>query len=39
MGAEININKNTHLYADVEASDGAKADAVYRVNFGVRYSF
>ena len=39
IGANFNVTDQTHLYADVEASNGGEVDTDYRVNFGVRYSF
>ncbi|MDO4936496.1 MAG: autotransporter outer membrane beta-barrel domain-containing protein [Sutterellaceae bacterium] len=39
IGANFNVTDQTHLYADVEASNGGEVDTDYRINFGVRYSF
>ncbi len=39
LGANFNVTKQAHVYADVEASNGGEVDTDYRVNLGVRYSF
>ena len=39
IGANVNINKTTYVYADVERTGGAKLDEDWRANVGVRYSF
>ncbi len=37
IGANFNLTKQTHLYADLEAASGGEVDTDYRVNLGVRY--
>lgn len=39
IGANFNVTKQVHLYADVEAANGGEVDTDYRVNFGVRLSY
>ena len=39
LGANFNVTKQIHGYADVEASSGGEVETDYRVNFGVRYSW
>ncbi len=39
FGANFNVTKQIHGYADVEASSGGEVETDYRVNFGVRYSW
>lgn len=39
VGANFNATKNLHLYADLEATEGAKVETSYRFNLGARWSF
>lgn len=39
VGANFNATKNLHLYADLEAPEGAKVETSYRFNLGARWSF
>ena len=39
VGANINFNKATYMYVDLERTSGAKLDEDWRANVGVRYSF
>lgn len=39
IGANVNLNKSTYVYADVERTSGAEMDEDWRANIGVRYSF
>lgn len=39
VGGNINFNKNTYLYADLERTEGAALEEDWRANLGVRYSF
>ena len=39
IGANVNLNKSTYIYADVERTSGAEMDEDWRANIGVRYNF
>ncbi|MDO4936979.1 MAG: autotransporter outer membrane beta-barrel domain-containing protein [Sutterellaceae bacterium] len=39
LGANVNLTKQTHLYADVEMSNGGEVETDYRFNLGVRYAW
>ena len=39
IGTNLNITRQIHAYADVEASGGGEVETDYRVNFGMRYSW
>ena len=39
FGGNINLTKNTYLWADVERSSGSTLDTDYRATFGIRHSF
>ena len=39
VGGNINFNKNTYLYVDLERTEGASLEEDWRANVGVRYSF
>lgn len=39
IGANVNLNKSTYVYADVERTSGAEMDEDWRANIGVRYNF
>ena len=39
VGGNINFNKNTYLYVDLERTEGASLEEDWRANLGVRYSF
>ena len=39
IGANLNINKNTYVYADIERTEGAKLEEDWRANVGVRFAF
>lgn len=39
VGANINFNKSTYMYVDIERTAGAKVKEDWRANVGVRYSF
>ena len=39
IGVNLNVNKNTYVYADVERTSGANVDEDWRANVGVRFAF
>ena len=39
LGTNINVNKNTYVYADIERTQGAKLEEDWRANVGVRFAF
>ncbi len=39
IGFNLNATEKTHIYADLEASDGGEVDTDYRINVGVRYAW
>ena len=39
IGVNLNVNKNTYVYADVERTSGANIDEDWRANVGVRFAF
>ena len=39
VGANINFNKSTYMYVDIERTAGADIEEDWRANVGVRYSF
>ena len=39
IGFNLNATKQTHIYADLEASDGGEVDTDYRINVGFRYAW
>ncbi len=39
IGFNLNATNKTHIYADLEASDGGEVDTDYRINVGVRYAW
>lgn len=39
IGFNFNATEQTHVYADLEASDGGEVDTDYRINVGVRYAW
>lgn len=39
LGANFNINEQTHVYGDVETTHGGEVVEDYRVNVGIRYAW